>query len=43
MERYELDSQRAFAVLARDDSRTNTKVRDLARELVDTGRLSTLA
>jgi GAF domain-containing protein len=42
MERYELDSQRAFEVLARVSSQTNTKVRDLARELVDTGRLSTL-
>lgn len=39
MERYGLDADRAFQVLVRVSSQGHVKVRDLARELVDTGRL----
>jgi transcriptional regulator with GAF, ATPase, and Fis domain len=39
MERYELDEARAFDVLKRLSSHTNTKLYDIARDIVDTGRL----
>ncbi|HEY0949289.1 GAF and ANTAR domain-containing protein [Nocardioides sp.] len=39
MERYRLDPGAAFSVLARVSSETNTKVRDIAAELVATGHL----
>jgi hypothetical protein len=37
MERYELTAQRAFEYLLRASSLSNTKVRDLAVELVEAG------
>jgi GAF domain-containing protein len=39
MERYDLDAERAFEVLRRISSQTNTKLRDLAVEVVTTRRL----
>jgi GAF domain-containing protein len=39
MERYDLDAERAFEVLRRISSQTNTKLRDLAVEIVTTRRL----
>lgn len=39
MERHGLEAHRAFEVLARVSSQTNTKLRDLARELVETREL----
>jgi len=39
MERYKLAADQAFQLLARASMQTNTKVRDLADELVNTGRL----
>jgi transcriptional regulator with GAF, ATPase, and Fis domain len=39
MERYGLDATGAFAVLTRVSSHSNRKLRDIARELVDTGRM----
>lgn len=38
-ERYQLDPPLAFQVLTRISSHTNTKLRDVARELIDTGEL----
>ena len=35
MERYDLDEDRAFAYLVRVSSRSNVKLRDVAREIVD--------
>jgi GAF domain-containing protein len=40
MERYGLDSDRAFELLKRHCQETNTKLRDVSQELVDSGRLS---
>lgn len=42
MERYGLDQTGAFALLSRVSSTTNTKVRDLARELVDTRHIAAI-
>ena len=39
MERYQVDSQRAFALLVRTSQHTNRKLRDIADELVTTGQL----
>ncbi len=39
MERFGLDADRAFEVLTRLSSQTNRKLRDLAREIVASGRL----
>lgn len=39
MERYGLDLDRSFALLQRLSNQTNTRVVDLARELVTTGEL----
>lgn len=39
MSRYELDSEEAFAVLQRHSQDTNTKLRDVAHALVETGHL----
>lgn len=39
MERYDLDAERAFEVLRRISSQRNTKLRDLAVEVVTTRRL----
>ena len=39
MERYGLDADRAFEVLIRLSTQTNRKLRDLAREVVASGRL----
>ncbi|WP_407657630.1 GAF and ANTAR domain-containing protein [Kribbella turkmenica] len=39
MERYGLDEDRAFAILKRYSQDTNTKLRDVAQQLVDTRRL----
>ena len=39
MERYDLDSERAFSVLVRSSSLTNRKLRDIALELVRTRAL----
>jgi transcriptional regulator with GAF, ATPase, and Fis domain len=39
MERYHLDSDQAFAVLRRYSQRTNTKLRLIAQELIDTRTL----
>lgn len=36
MERYDLDSDRAFTVLRRYSQDTNTKLRDVAQQLIDT-------
>lgn len=39
MERYDLDSTRAFEVLKRYSQHNNRKLRDVAQELIDTRRL----
>ncbi|MBB5834887.1 GAF and ANTAR domain-containing protein [Kribbella italica] len=39
MERFDIDGDRAFAILKRYSQDTNTKLRDVAQELVDTRRL----
>ncbi|MER7243252.1 GAF and ANTAR domain-containing protein [Kribbella sp. NPDC000426] len=39
MERYNLDGDRAFAILKRYSQDTNTKLRDVAQQLIDTRRL----
>jgi transcriptional regulator with GAF, ATPase, and Fis domain len=39
MERFDLDSDRAFTVLRRYSQDTNTKLRDVAQQLIDTRRL----
>jgi GAF domain-containing protein len=39
MERYDLDDTRAFEMLRRYSQETNTKLRDVARELIDTRKL----
>jgi GAF domain-containing protein len=43
MERYHLDSDQAFAVLRRHSQTTNTKLRLIAQELIDTRTLRGLA
>ena len=42
MERYGIDAAKAFALLSRVSSDSNTKIRDLARELVETGQISAI-
>ncbi|HZX08762.1 GAF and ANTAR domain-containing protein, partial [Kribbella sp.] len=39
MERYDIDADRAFAVLRRYSQDTNTKLRDVAQQLIDTRKL----
>jgi len=39
MERYDLDGDRAFTVLRRYSQDTNTKLRDVAQQLIDTRKL----
>jgi GAF domain-containing protein len=39
MERYAVDADRAFAILRRYSQDTNTKLRDVAQQLIDTRRL----
>jgi GAF domain-containing protein len=39
MERYTVDGDRAFAILKRYSQDTNTKLRDVAQQLIDTRRL----
>ena len=39
MERYGVDADRAFSILRRYSQDTNTKLRDVAQELIDTRRL----
>lgn len=39
MERYDLDDARAFEMLRRYSQETNTKLRDVAQELIDTRKL----
>ncbi|MFG1621835.1 GAF and ANTAR domain-containing protein [Kribbella sp. NPDC049227] len=39
MERYSMDEERAFAVLKRYSQHTNTKLRDVAQQLIDTRHL----
>jgi AmiR/NasT family two-component response regulator len=39
MERFDLDGNRAFEVLRRYSQDTNTKLRDVAQQLVDTRTL----
>ncbi|WP_405056776.1 GAF and ANTAR domain-containing protein [Kribbella sp. NBC_01505] len=39
MERYAIDGDRAFAILRRYSQDTNTKLRDVAQQLIDTRRL----
>jgi GAF domain-containing protein len=39
MERYAVDGDRAFAILKRYSQDTNTKLRDVAQQLIDTRRL----
>jgi GAF domain-containing protein len=39
MERYEIDGDRAFEVLKRYSQDTNTKLRDVAQQLIDTRKL----
>jgi GAF domain-containing protein len=39
MERYDLDGDRAFAILKRYSQDTNTKLRDVAQQLIDTRKL----
>ncbi|WP_238164537.1 GAF and ANTAR domain-containing protein [Kribbella pittospori] len=39
MERYGVDGDRAFAILRRYSQDTNTKLRDVAQQLIDTRRL----
>jgi GAF domain-containing protein len=42
MERFDLDEPRAFEILKRYSQQTNTKLRDVAQELIDTRRLGEL-
>lgn len=39
MERYDLDGDRAFTVLRRYSQDTNTKLRDVTQQLIDTRKL----
>ncbi len=39
MERFDLDGDRAFAILKRYSQDTNTKLRDVAQQLIDTRKL----
>ncbi|MGW6280292.1 ANTAR domain-containing protein [Kribbella sp. NPDC055071] len=39
MERYDVDGDRAFAILKRYSQDTNTKLRDVAQQLIDTRKL----
>jgi GAF domain-containing protein len=39
MERFDMDADRAFAVLKRYSQDTNTKLRDVAQQLIDTSKL----
>ncbi|MEU8225311.1 GAF and ANTAR domain-containing protein [Kribbella sp. NPDC048915] len=39
MERFDIDADRAFAVLKRYSQDTNTKLRDVAQQLIDTRKL----
>ncbi len=39
MERFDVDGDRAFAILKRYSQHTNTKLRDIAQHLIDTRRL----
>lgn len=39
MERYDMDADRSFAVLKRYSQDTNTKLRDVAQQLIDTRKL----
>ena len=39
MERFDMDADRAFAVLKRYSQDTNTKLRDVAQQLIDTRKL----
>jgi AmiR/NasT family two-component response regulator len=39
MERFDLDGDQAFAVLRRYSQDTNTKLRDVAQQLIDTRKL----
>ncbi|ONI73803.1 antitermination regulator [Kribbella sp. ALI-6-A] len=39
MERFDVDSDRAFAILKRYSQDTNTKLRDVAQQLIDTRKL----
>lgn len=39
MERHQIDGAHAFSVLSRLSADTNTKLRDVARHLVETGEL----
>jgi GAF domain-containing protein len=39
MERYNVDGDRAFAILKRYSQDTNTKLRDVAQQLIDTRKL----
>ena len=43
MERYKINEDRAFAVLARASQTSNIKLRDVAQELIDTGTLHGIA
>jgi AmiR/NasT family two-component response regulator len=40
MERYKINADQAFSVLARASQQTNTRLVDVARSLAGTGRLS---
>ena len=40
MERYKIDAQKAFSLLTRASQHRNIKLRDLAAELADTGRIA---
>ncbi len=40
MERHQIDAQKAFALLVRASQNRNIKLRDLATELTDTGRIA---
>jgi AmiR/NasT family two-component response regulator len=39
MERYQMNDDRAFAFLVRASSQTNTKLRDVAKEVVDSANV----
>ena len=43
MERFDVDGDRAFAILKRYSQDTNTKLRDVAQQLIDTRKLPTAA
>jgi GAF domain-containing protein len=43
MERYQIDDDRAFAILRRYSQDTNTKLRDVAQLLIDTRKLPSVA